>query len=316
VDASACDGTRKLDGRGVLVEGTPDDIIRTHRGGGRAMPQPLRIGICTDQNMTWPETLERWQYFEALGFDSIWVCDHLIQPSRPTGPYHEGWTLLTALAARTERARLGVLVASNTFRHPAITAKMAITLDHVSNGRAEVGIGAGWYVPEHEKFGLEFLDAGARVAQFREAVEIIDSLLRNEVTSYQGTYYQLDDAPMRPAPIQQPRPPLTIGAHGPKMLRLVAEYADRWNSHGTPEEIGRRNVILDEHCAAIGRDPDAITRSLYGWATLMPSDPWQSLDAFQDMLGRYQAVGISEFIVDQPRREQFDVLERVASELI
>src|SRR5687768_11621916 len=126
------------------------------------MPQPFRIGSCTDQNMTWPETVERWRSFEALGVDSIWVCDRLIEPSRPTGPPHEGWTLLTALAAVTERVRLGVLVASNTFRHPAVTAKMADTLDHVSNGRAEVGIGAGWYVPEHEKFGLEFLPPAER----------------------------------------------------------------------------------------------------------------------------------------------------------
>ena len=121
---------------------------------------------------------------------------------------------------------------------------------------------------------------------------------------------------MRPGPIQRPRPPLTIGAHGPKMLRLVAEYADRWNSHGTPEEMSRRIAVLAEHCAAIGRDPDAITRSLYGWAALMPSDPWQSLDAFQDMLGRYQEVGVNELIIDQPRPEQFDVLEQVAGEVL
>ncbi len=134
------------------------------------MPRGLRFGICTDQNMSWPETVERWKYLEDLGFDSIWLCDHLIQPSRPVGPYFEGSTLLAGLAAVTERARIGVLVWSNTFRHPSILAKESVTIDHIANGRLEVGIGAGWYVPEHEKFGLEYLPDGQRVAQFREQV--------------------------------------------------------------------------------------------------------------------------------------------------
>jgi alkanesulfonate monooxygenase SsuD/methylene tetrahydromethanopterin reductase-like flavin-dependent oxidoreductase (luciferase family) len=277
------------------------------------MPQPLRIGLCTDQNMDWPTTVERWRYYESLGFDSLWVCDHFTQPSRPGGWYFEGWTLLAGLAAVTERARIGVLVSSNTFRHPALLAKEAITLDHIANGRLEVGIGAGWYKPEHAEFGLDFQETGELVERFREATEIIDLLLRQETVSYAGRHYQLENAPNHPLPLQRPRPPLTIGAKGPRMLGITARYADRWNSSGTAAELGERNQILNEHCARIGRDPNSIIRSLYGWAALMPSDPWQSLDAFEDMLGSYGAAGINEFIIDHPAPSQFDVLEQVAA---
>ncbi|MGN6812652.1 MAG: LLM class flavin-dependent oxidoreductase [Thermomicrobiales bacterium] len=280
------------------------------------MSQTRRIGICTDQNLPWPVLVERWQLFERLGFDSVWDCDHYIQPSRPTGPYFEAWTLLAGLAARTERIRIGVLVSCNTFRHPALLAKEAITVDHIANGRLELGLGAGWYKPEHEQFGLDFPAAGELVGRFREAVEVVDRLLRDEITPNTGRNYQPTAAGPRPRPVQQPRPPLTLGAHGPKMLAIVARHADAWNSFGTVEEMRTRNQILDEQCAKIGRDPGDIIRSLYGWAAMMSDDPWSSVDAFQDMIGRYREAGVNEFIIDQPRDEQFAVLERVATEVL
>jgi alkanesulfonate monooxygenase SsuD/methylene tetrahydromethanopterin reductase-like flavin-dependent oxidoreductase (luciferase family) len=280
------------------------------------MVQPVRIGLCTDQNLSWNENVSRWQYFEQLGFNSLWDCDHYVQPSRPTGPYFEGWTLLAGLAAKTERVRIGVLVSCNTFRHPALLAKEAATVDHISNGRLDLGLGAGWYVPEHEMFGIPFPEPRELVARFREAVEVVDSLLRNEYTTYEGQYYQLKDAAFRPPAVQQPRPPLTLGAHGRQMLKIVAQYADRWNSHGTVEEMRARNAILDEHCATIGRDPEAISRSLYGWAALMPNDPWASVDAFQEVLGQYNEAGVNELIIDAPGPDRFSVLERVAADIL
>jgi alkanesulfonate monooxygenase SsuD/methylene tetrahydromethanopterin reductase-like flavin-dependent oxidoreductase (luciferase family) len=276
----------------------------------------LQFGLCTDQNLTWEETVERWQFFERIGFDSAWDCDHYQQPSRPQGPYFEGWTLLAALAARTSKIRIGVLVTSNTFRHPALLAKQAVTVDHISNGRLELGLGAGWFVPEHENFGIPFPEPAELVARFRESVQLIDLLLRQDVTTYEGTYYQVKEAPFRPGPVQRPRPPLTLGAHRSKMLRVVADYADRWNSHGTVDELRERNAILDEHCAAIGRDPRAIIRSLYGWAALMPADPWDSVESFQEVVGRYREAGINEFIIDAPGPDRFDLLERIAGEVI
>jgi alkanesulfonate monooxygenase SsuD/methylene tetrahydromethanopterin reductase-like flavin-dependent oxidoreductase (luciferase family) len=276
--------------------------------------RPMVLGLCTDQNLPWATMRERWRYFESLGVASLWDCDHFQQPSRPNGPYFEGWTLLAALAVETTHARVGVLVSSNTFRHPALLAKQAASIDHISGGRLEVGLGAGWYVPEHRAFGLNFPEPPELVARFREAVEIVDLLLRQETTTYHGRYYTLDEAPFRPAPIQRPRPPLTLGAHRTRMLRVVAEYADRWNSHGTVDEMRERNRILDEHCAAIGRDPRSIVRSLYGWAALMPADPWASTDAFAEVAGRYAEAGIEEMIVDAPEPDRFDVLERVAAD--
>jgi F420-dependent oxidoreductase-like protein len=276
----------------------------------------VRFGIVTDQNLPWPTLVERWRLFESLGFDSAWDCDHFVQPSRPTGPYLEAWTLLAGLAAVTERIRIGVLVSSNTFRHPSLLAKQALTVDHISNGRLDIGFGAGWYEPEHPMFGLELWAPAERVARFEEALELIDGWLRNEVTSFDGRFYQLKDAPTRPRPIQQPRPPLVLGGHRPRMLRIIARYADTFNSFGTVEEMRERNDRLDAECARIGRDPTTIVRSLYGWAAMMPSDPWQSLDAFREMVGRYAESGVNEFLIDQPRPEQQAVLERVAQEVL
>ncbi|MBA2521163.1 MAG: LLM class flavin-dependent oxidoreductase [Chloroflexia bacterium] len=278
--------------------------------------QPFRVGVVTDQNLPWHVLADQWMRYEALGFDSAWVCDHYQQPSRPDGPYFEGWTLLAALAARTTRLRVGVLVSSNTFRHPALLAKQAVTVDHISGGRLELGLGAGWYVPEHTRFGIPFPEPPELVARFREAVEVIDSLLRQDVTTYPGTYNQISEATFRPAPLQRPRPPLTLGAHRRRMLRVVAEYADRWNSHGSVSEMAERNRILDEQCAVAGREPTAIIRSLYGWASQMGADPWASPDAFQEVIGRYREAGVSEFLLDAPSPAGVAMMERIMIDLV
>ena len=280
------------------------------------MARRFRFGICTDQNMTWEKTVERWQRFEELGFESAWLCDHLIQPSRPQGPYFEAWTLLAALAARTERIRIGVLVTSNTFRHPSLLAKEAVTVDHISKGRLDFGLGAGWYEPEHRMFGFRFPETRELVGRFQEAVELIDTALRSDTSSYQGTYYRTEGLRNRPPPVQKPRPPFLLGAFGPRMLRIVARYADCWNAFGTPREMRERNQLLDQYCQELGRDPETLDRSLYYWAPTTDADPWLSEQAFHEVIGPYVEAGMNQFLFDQPGDRQFGVLERIATGVI
>lgn len=260
----------------------------------------LRFGIIRNNIFDWDETVRQWQHFEAAGFDSVWNCDHFQRPSDPQGPHMDAWAVLAGVAAVTNRVRIGVLVSSNTFRHPALLAKMAVTVDHISNGRLELGIGTGWVKIEHDSFGIHFPPAPELVDRFQESVEAIDLLMRQDVTTYEGKYVQLREAPFRPRSIQQPRPPLTLGAHGPRMLKLVAKYADRWNSYGSPEQIRERNEGIDRACEAIGRDPKSIIRSLYGWPKLIGGDPWESKDALMGVIERYTAAGIEEFIFEPP----------------
>jgi F420-dependent oxidoreductase-like protein len=274
-----------------------------------------RFGVVTDQILPWPTLVQRWQYFEELGFDSVWDSDHFIQSSWSEYPNFEAWTVLAGLAALTSRIRIGVLVTCNTFRHPSLLAKEAVTVDHISNGRLELGLGAGWFEAEHAMFGIHFPDPAERVGRFRETVAIVDQLLRHDETNYDGRYYQLRQARFRPRPIQQPRPPLILAGHQRQMLRIVAEYADGWNSFGTVEEMRARNDLLDEYCLARARDPRTIRRSLYAGWSMTPS-PLASVEAFRDVVGHYQEAGMDEFLLDLPPSADLNVLERIATDAI
>jgi alkanesulfonate monooxygenase SsuD/methylene tetrahydromethanopterin reductase-like flavin-dependent oxidoreductase (luciferase family) len=280
--------------------------------------RPAReFGMQTIQTWSWNDTVERWKWFESLGFDSLWLTDHLVRTAQPEDPYFDAWMLLSALANHVHRVRLGVLVSSNTFRHPSVLAKMAVTLDHISNGRLELGIGAGWFKTEHEMFGIDFPETGELVDRYAEALDLLDRYLSNEVTSFEGEYYTLREAPNRPAPIQKPRPPLVVGAHGPRMINLAARYADTWNSRGTPEEMRERNLRMDAACEKNGRDPGDVKRSmLYVIAQMTDENPWDSVDAFTDFVGRFSDAGVQEFIFQPPDPAEFAIVERVAVDII
>lgn len=282
-----------------------------------AVPRPRTFGIQTIQHWTWEETRTRWRWFEELGFDSLWLTDHFVRTAHPESPYFEAWTLLSALAVVVERPRIGVLVSSNTFRHPSLLAKQAVTLDHISRGRLELGLGAGWYAPEHEMFGLDFPDTPELVDRYEEALDLLDRYLRNDRTTVEGAYYSLHDAPNRPAPIQQPRIPFVLGAHKKRTIGLAARYADTWNTRGTVEEVRTRNAMLDEACGREGRDPSDVKRSLlYVIAHMVDEDPWESVDAFTDFVGRFAEAGIEEFIFQPPDPERYPMVERVARDVI
>lgn len=275
------------------------------------------FGMQTIQHWTWDETQSRWKWFEELGFESLWLTDHFVRTAHPASPYFESWTLLSALAVVTEKPRIGVLVSSNTFRHPSLLAKQAVTLDHISGGRLDLGVGAGWFELEHEMFGIDFQPTGELVDRYAESIDLLDRYLRNDITSFEGAFYSLKDAPNRPAPVQRPRPPFILGAHKPRMIRLAARYADTWNSRGTPQEIRDRNDILDEACDLEDRNQKEIKRSLlYVISQMTDERPWDSVDAFTDYVGRFSEAGISEFIFQPPESEHYPIVERIALEVI
>ncbi len=278
---------------------------------------PRSFGIQTIQTWTWQEMHERWAWFEQIGWDSLWLPDHFVPTAGPDGPMFEAWTLLAALATKTTKARLGVLVSSNTFRHPALLAKQAVTIDHISNGRMELGVGAGWFAEEHEMFGLDFPKTGELVERYAEAIDLLDRFLSGDQTTFEGEHYTLRAAYNRPSPVQKPRMPLMLGAHGPRMIDLVSHYADTWNSRGTPAEMRERNTRMDEACIRNDRDPSAVKRSMLYVVAQMPEEqPWDSTDAFADFVGRFSDAGVQEFILQPPPPDRFDIVGRVAQDIL
>ena len=190
----------------------------------------LKFGLVLSQfNTKWPYLMGDAVAAEGSGLDSVWLADHLLAPSDPADPVFEAWTALAAVAAATERVRLGHLVNCVSFRNVGVLAKMAATLDHASGGRLELGLGAGWYQQEYEAFGMPFPSAGDRRRAFAEVVDALDLLFTGERADYAGEFVRLDGAFCRPAPLQQPRPPLTVGTGGELMMRLAGERADAWN---------------------------------------------------------------------------------------
>ena len=218
----------------------------------------MDIGVYLPQvGFTWSELRARVQECDALGIHSVWFMDHLYPPMLPAVPAFEAWTTATALAALTTKIRIGHLVLCNGFRHPALLAKMAITLDHVSGGRFDLGIGSGSYAPEFAAYGIEFPPARERAERLSESLEVIARLFAEERPSFTGRHYVLDEAPSLPRPVQRPGPPIHVGGAGERYtLPLVARHADVWNcptyALGALEQ---KLTALRASCASVGRDP-------------------------------------------------------------
>jgi F420-dependent oxidoreductase-like protein len=216
----------------------------------------MKIAVQLPQFMSYPDLLERALVADRLGFHSIWLNDHFLQFQALERDHPEALTALTALAARTERARVGMLVFCNGYRNPAYLTKALTTVDHVSNGRLEIGLGAGWWEQEHRAFGFDFPPIGARLRALEEALQIMNLMFTEPAASFKGRYHSIDHAYNNPKPLQRPHPPITIAGGGEKiLLRLVARYADRWNIFpADAAEFDRKLKVLKDHCAAIGRD--------------------------------------------------------------
>ena len=242
----------------------------------------VKIGaILAPQGTTWPELREAALRVEAAGLDSIWTWDHLLSPEgRDDAPILESWTLLSAIATVTERVTLSPLVSNNSARHPSLTAKLAITLDHISGGRAILGLGSGWMSEEHEMFGIAFEPtAGRRLDRLAEAVHIIRGLLDGGPVSSTGSSYDVRDARLRPLPVQR-RLPLLIGGMGPrKTIPLVARHADIWHGYGSLEQLAEATARLEAECAACGRDPATIERGFTAQG-IVRSDPAEARRVF------------------------------------
>ncbi len=233
--------------------------------------QPARIivefGIKTPpQHCTWQDMLDVWRATDAVEtFTSCWNFDHFYPlVDDPRGPCMEAWVTLTALAARTQRVRVGCMVQGTPYRHPAVTANMAASLDIVSKGRLNLGLGAGWHEDECAAYGIELLPLGARMDRFEEFVQVVRHLLRDEETSFDGRYYQLERARCEPKGPQPGGPPIVIGGGGEKRtLRIAAEHADHWNlPFATPDQFRAKREILERHCEAVGRDAGEIESSV------------------------------------------------------
>lgn len=223
----------------------------------------MLISVKMSLNFSYPELRDLWHNADLLGFHGIWDYDHFYGPLQHTDPTFEGWTTLAAMAVVVQRARVGCMVSGVTYRNPAVLAKMAVTVDHVSGGRLEFGIGAGWHEAEHRGYGIAFPSPGTRVAMVDEALTVIRRLWAEDSVTFSGRFFTLEEALCAPKPLQKPHPPIVIGASKPRMLRVVARHADEWNmpAHEGPGKWGEVNSELDEACGDVGRDPAEIRRS-------------------------------------------------------
>jgi len=224
----------------------------------------MRFGLdVAQQRMSWDELVRRVRFAEDLGFDGVWGFDHL-QPMYGDGPGEtfEGMTTLAALAGLTSRIRLGLLVTGVTYRHPSVLAAQAVTVDHASQGRLELSLGAAWFEKEHKELGIPFPSTSERFDLLQDALEIVTRLWTGEVVSYEGRRVSLHDARLLPLPVQRPHPPIWVGGSGPRRtLPLVARYADVWHAWGSPNSLRELNGRLDDLATDAGRDPTAIMRA-------------------------------------------------------
>lgn len=281
---------------------------------------PLSFGVVIAQHQyTWDELVAQWKLAEELGFDSVWLFDHFMALyADPDGPCLETSTLLSALALETSRVKIGVLVYGNTHRHPAVLAKEIVTVDHVSNGRAILGIGAGWNEREHRAYGIPFPSAGERVEMLDESLQIMESLFTERRTTFHGARYTLEDAPFSPKPVQA-KLPVLIGGTRPRMLRVVARHADIWDTSRDPQQLKEGLAQIAAHCEEFGRDPGEIAVS-----SSFGADRLERLEGFEELIRSYRAAGSSQFLFDFPlggeglesaKRLATDVMPRLREEL-
>jgi probable F420-dependent oxidoreductase len=277
------------------------------------------------------ELLEQVRVADGTGWYGVWLADHYMPNTGDTTPArgdtYECWALLPALAAVTERVRIGTLVSPTSVHHPALLAKRAATIDQLSGGRMVLGLGAGWQINEHHAYGIELEPPGKRVSRFEESIQIVRSMLSAESTTFHGAYYDVTDAPCDPKPVQSPLP-LLVGTRSPRMLRITARHADEWNTWGTPEQAAVHRAALIETCHEVGRDPATVRTSVNALVDLDGSAPppgraalFGSAQQLVDQFGQYAELGFDEFILPDwnlgtDQSERADKLARIKAEVV
>ncbi len=273
------------------------------------------FGIKTaPQHTTYDAMLKVWKEAEEIpSIEHAWLFDHFAPiQGDVAGPCLEGWTVLAAFAAETERLRLGLMVTGNTYRHPAVLAKIAATVDVISNGRLDFGIGAGWNVYEHESMGIPLYKPGERIRRLDEACEIIKRLFTESTVNFDGRYYQLNEARSEPKPVQKPYPPFVIGGGGEQLtLKVVAKHADIWNyTGGSVEEFSHKVDVLKGHCETVGRDPSDIVLSYQHRVDL------DDVNGSVEALKRFADAGATHFVLYLPSPHTEGMATRMAEEVI
>ena len=262
----------------------------------------MRFSVWPSSFMPFEHVVTVVGHCDATGWDGAYVMDHFMldrdDDRVDDAPILEAFTVLAALASRTERLRLGPLVLGNTYRHPAVVAKSAVSLDAITGGRFVLGLGAGWQVNEHLAYGIDLFDTRTRLDRYEEACELIRSLLHSDRTTIAGSHYSATDAPCRPTP-PDGRLPILIGAKGERRgLRIAARFADEWNSWATPEQLAHRSEVLARHCEDVGRDPAGIRRSTQAIVRFV-DDPDEAARLRAKEHDRPMLIGSSSEIVDQ-----------------
>jgi F420-dependent oxidoreductase-like protein len=276
----------------------------------------MRFSLWPSPVRPWDEILELTQHCEQTGWDGVYFADHFMPNAADSTPLDgdtlECWSVISGLAAAVPRLRLAPLVTSVTYRHPAVLANIAAAVDHISHGRLLLGIGAGWQENEHAAYGIELGSVKQRLDRFEEAVQVLISLLREQRTTFNGSYFSLTEAPNQPAPVQQPIPILIGGAGEKRTMRIAARYADEWNSWTTPEMLTHKVGVLHKHCSDVERDPTAIRVSTQALLFLGTDEAWLATKRdsdvgraavigtpaeVTDIIGRYAEAGADEFIV-------------------
>lgn len=294
------------------------------------MHYPLRFHVLLLPNVAWAELKARVVWLEELGFEVAAIADHFVDWTNPSADWFEAWTAMAAMAEATSRIRLSTIVTQIPLRNPAMLARQVLTLDHISNGRIDLGLGTGLTIdPSYAMAGLPNWEAGERVERFAEYVELVSLLLSREETTYTGRFYQVEGAMMNPRPVQSPRPPILIAALAPRMMRHAARYADIWNSLSFQPmfadqlaETRERCRMIDTDCLAIGRDPATLRRSYTMFDTQARHRGgaigyYDSMEAFIDQVSRVMELGISDVGVYYPLDPaQLSIFERIATDAL